>query len=467
MTIHSDADALHMEQIDMLHSVLDPLKDCGVLSDGAHEKINDHVNELLTTIGKMNGIRNEEEYWQAFQKLFGFAHESKKIVPMNAANLCPEPTLLLEAANLLRLEYNKNVAQQVRMGAGERVKQLEKAREALAKSLNVEQSSLAILRNASEGNNAINCGYRKWQPNDEVVLWTQNHPTNLGAWAMRGGRKDGQGKFRIVTVDFLRDATPAEVAEIVTDKMNKNTRFVSLSETANSTGFRIPKCAFEEIWEKAKEIDNCHVHIDGTMAWGASDLKDLPLEYCHSFVSSAHKWFLGPKETGILYMNPEKAANFMPSIFAYNYKIEIGDPLDLPENASRFELIGQRDDVNIITLLWTQMMWNRLAGNDFNPYTRVQALSKYLKDMLQESGWTKDFITPLDPLTSRGVVRVKALKERRVDTLYDYLYNNKNFNFNIAGSGDDKTFRLCPHIYNTKNDIGVAVRNMNEWKKST
>src|SRR5207245_1829993 len=94
---------------------------------------------------------------------------------------------------------------------------------------------------------------------------------------------------------------------------------------------------------------NCHVHIDGTMEWGARAV-DLSRPRCHSFVSSAHKWFLGPKETGILYMSPDKVQNFAPSIFAYDYKIEIGNWADMPKSALRFELLGQRDDVNIITL---------------------------------------------------------------------------------------------------------------------
>lgn len=53
-------------------------------------------------------------------------------------------------------------------------------------------------------------------------------------------------------------------------------------------------------------------------------------------------------------MRREKVENFAPNIFAYDYKIEVpGDWRQMPEDTLRFEMLGQRDDVDIIALYWT------------------------------------------------------------------------------------------------------------------
>lgn len=447
------------------HELLDPLMDGGILSKERSDGLSKDLAQFLTSV-RAEGMPTDETFWQQFQQLFDFAHCDPVITPMNAANLCPEPRILLEMANSLRLEYNRNVSQQMRTARGERVVQLERARKLLADGLKLgSQNDLAIVRNASEGNNAINCGYRRWlqttnpAERENAVLWVENHPTNLEAWRLRAewGRPANNPLFDIRLIRFESNASEEFISQAFTSQINARTRFVSFSETANSTGFRIPEGVIRNIWEYVRQVlPNCHVHIDGTMAWGARHV-DLSNPLCHSFVSSAHKWFLGPKETGILYMAPDKVHNFVPSIFAYDYKITVPDKWqDMPNNALRFEMIGQRDDVNIITLAWTQMMWDVLEER--KPDERVSELAQYLMQKLVESDW--ELITPQDPTRSWGVVRVKAEQGGRPKSLYDWLYDNMH----IAGSGNNETFRLCPHIYNTLADIDRAVEGMNTWR---
>jgi hypothetical protein len=143
------------------------------------------------------------------------------------------------------------------------------------------------------------------------------------------------------------------------------------------------------------------------------------------------------------------------------FGILIGEWTAMPQNALRFELLGQRDDVNIITLAWTQMMWNVLARR--SPYQRVSDLAQYLKAKLAEPRDRWPLITPKGPERSWGVVRVSAPQGTRTKSLYDWLYENKR----IAGSGNKETFRLCPHIYNTLEDVNRAVDGMNAWYGSS
>ena len=65
------------------------------------------------------------------------------------------------------------------------------------------------------------------------------------------------------------------------------------------SGMRLPaKFLSEKLHRKNQKVD---IHLDGARNWGAfkHDLKDIN---CDSYNGGSHKWFLGPKETGISYM---------------------------------------------------------------------------------------------------------------------------------------------------------------------
>ena len=462
-----------------LYRSLEAYVDAGLLDRDTCDAI---CTELARLFALINGNLSGEAFWTEFRNAFGFAQTSPVITPMNAANLCPEPSALINCANLLRIAYNTNVSQQMRMAGGQRVAEIVAARKAIADALGIANpESLALIRNSSEGNNAITSGFRKWSPpggaKDTVVVWSENHPTNLEAWRLRrdwhaGARLPDDAHprdsdpFKLIVVQFAADASNDQIAEAFIRKIDATTRFVSYSETSNGSGFRIPEKVMEAIWNHVHERGfDCHIHVDGTMSWGAQAL-NLSNHYCHSFVSSAHKWFLGPKETAILYVDPAHADRFQPAIFAYDYKIEIREWAPLPSSALRFEMLGQRDDVNLITLHATQAMWTLLAARR-QPFQRVVELATLLKQLLFDAGW--GLVTPRDPERSSGIVRILAPARAGSPSLYDWIYSEASqHRFAGSGGGPDpatQTFRLCPHIYNTHRDIQNVVTAMNAWRQ--
>lgn len=435
-----------------LHAV----RDDGLLSPAVSDQIQAILEDFYARVSlDLDG--RDEAYWQSFQALFGFAKVDvdRRVTPMNAANLCPEPTALLQASNLLRLEYNNNVAQQLRTGGKLRALQLEQTRRSLAALLKLPNANnLAVVRNASEGNNAINNGYRDWKKGDNVVLWDGNHPTNNVAWDLR--QRHAPTPFEIKRVSLLRTDTPDQIASKFIAVIDDHTRIVSYSLISNSNGIRIPDTAVWKIWKHALGKANCHVHVDGTMGWGAVRV-DLTAPPFHSFTSSAHKWFLGPKETAILYMAAKQAPNFVPNIYAYDYKIHIYDLKDIPANALRFELIGQRDDANLITLQWTAAMWQLLQAKQ--PEQRVTELADHLIGLLDRRDKRWVLVTPADAQQRAGVLWFAAPRGNRKQTLSDFIYEHHR----IAAAGNDALFRVCPHIYNTKDDLVRLVKGMNAW----
>ncbi|NEO34198.1 MAG: aminotransferase class V-fold PLP-dependent enzyme [Symploca sp. SIO3C6] len=451
--------------------LFEELRDAGVISK-------DVFNDLCDKLGRLlKKIDSTEINWSDIRDEWDFAHvpETERVIPMNAANLCPAPTEVVEAINTFRTEYNKNVSQQERTVAGALA--IQDARYAIAEELGLVEPlgdgepvpdvvDLAIVRNASEANNALNAGYSPWNPDglDNIVIWNENHPTNYDAWWLRGGRTANEegGLFEIRVVTLPENASSEEIETAFASQMNERTKFLTFTETSNVSGIRIPRSVISNLFKKANEL-SCHLHVDGAQTWGAQKVQ-LSLDEaadentflkCHSFSASSHKWFCGPKETGILYMDPSKAANFTPSIFAYDYKITIPKWNELPNSARRFELLGQRDDVNIVAMLVEQDFLTEIGQEVIEE--RIKYLATNLKTELQENDW--DLTTPLDENLSHGVVISKVPDKPGQPSLYDYLYDQHRIATSSSGG-----IRICPHIYNLEEDIDKVVSAMNTWR---
>ena len=56
-----------------------------------------------------------------------------------------------------------------------------------------------------------------------------------------------------------------------------------------------------------------YTHLDGAQTFGALAL-NLRETACDSYSASAHKWFMGPKEAGLLYIRQERIAAIWPMI---------------------------------------------------------------------------------------------------------------------------------------------------------
>ncbi|NET60434.1 MAG: aminotransferase class V-fold PLP-dependent enzyme [Symploca sp. SIO2E6] len=451
--------------------LFEQFKDAGVISKDVCNNLCDKIGGLLQQIEP----RTVED-WSTIRDKWDFAHvpEAERVIPMNAANLCPAPTEVVEAINTFRTEYNQNVSQQERTGAGALA--IQEARHAIAEELGLaapvdveapipDVVDLAIVRNASEANNALNAGYSQWNPDgqDNIVIWDQNHPTNYNAWWLRGGRtaSEGGGLFEIRVVTLPTEPSSEDIEEAFANEMNDRTKFLTFTETSNVSGIRIPRSVISNLFNTAIGY-GCHLHVDGAQTWGAQQVNlsseagaaDTFLK-CHSFSASSHKWFCGPKETGILYMQASKVVNFNPSIFAYDYKITIPEWDDLPASARRFELLGQRDDVNIVAMLIEQDFFTGIGQDVIE--ARIRELATRLKQKLNNYDW--DLTTPIDNNLSHGVVISKVPDKPGQPSLYDYLYDEHRIATSSSGG-----IRICPHIYNLEEDIDNLVSAMNQWR---
>src|SRR5262245_43958926 len=370
-----------------------------------------------------------EDYWQMVRRQFAF-DENK--VPMNAANMCPSPRIVAEQVAELTRDIDVDCSFQNRAKFAEL---LESSRRKVAQHLGVSADEIALVRNTSEANNTINNGLAL-KSGDEIVIWDQNHPTNNVAWDVRAAR---------FGLQVRRVTTPAEpmqseqLVKLFTDAFAPRSRVLALTHVSNVSGLRLP---IRELCEAAHRRD-IFVHIDGAQSWGALhvNLRELG---CDSYSASAHKWFVGPKEVGILYVRQDRIADIWPNVVAPGWGNQVQPEV---KGARKFESLGQRDDAALASIA---------TGVDFHSAigpARVEArmleLAGNLKSALKEAGI--DLITPLDPAHSAGVCVVRIPSAKR-EAIYNELYNKHG----IAGASTGG-LRLCPHIYNTREHIDRAV----------
>jgi len=371
-----------------------------------------------------------EDYWLMVRRQFAFREDK---VPMNAANMCPSPRIVAEQVTELTRDIDVDCSFQNRAKFAEL---LETSRRKVAQHLGVSSDEIALVRNTSEANNTINNGLAL-KAGDEVVLWDQNHPTNNVAWDVRAARYGLQVK-RVAT-----PAKPTDIDQIIkafTDVFTANTRVLALTHVSNVSGVRLP---VRQLCEAAQHR-GIFVHVDGAQSWGALHVNLRELN-CDSYSASAHKWLLGPKEVGILFVRHERIGEIWPNVVAPGWGNRVQPEVS---GARKFESLGQRDDAALVAIA-TAIDFHLAIGPD-RVEARMLDLANSLMGSLKEAGI--EVLTPLDSTHSAGVCVINVPLAKREE-----IYNKLYVEHGIAGASTGG-LRLCPHVYNTREHIERATR---------
>jgi isopenicillin-N epimerase len=370
----------------------------------------------------------DEAYWEAVQRRFPLGGT----IPLNAANLGPSPAAVTALAYAARHSIDSDPSFQNREAYERR---RETVRAGLAAFLGAAPDEIAMVRNTTEGNNIVAAGI-ELGPGDEVVLHEENHPSNSVAWDVRAARRG----FTVKRVGVTPRMSHGEMLTTFAAALTPRTRVLSFTDVSNTTGIRLP---VRELCAVARER-GIHVHIDGAQSFGVLEL-DLHALGCDSYSASCHKWFMGPKETGVLYVRAERAPAIWPGSVGLGWG---GDATPGPSAARRFETLGQRDDAAVEGIAVVLDLYREIGAAAVE--RRVLELAAWLKDELAAMPGAS-IITPRDAERSAGVVIV-AFEGRDTRQLYERLYSEHRISAAPTGG-----LRLCPHIYTVKHDLERTV----------
>jgi isopenicillin-N epimerase len=369
--------------------------------------------------------------WEAIRARFLLPRE---LSVMNAANLCPSPRHVLDTVQAGTERLDREPVPSVRnesFGAKEWV------RERLAAYLRATPEEILITRNTSESNNWISAGL-ELGAGDEVVIFSDNHPSNNAAWK---GRAERHGfTVREVAPPYPHPG-PGAYVEAFRRALTPATRVLAFTHFTNTAGDLLPAT---ELCALARERGVLSV-VDGAQSFGLLDV-DLSRMRPDFYSGSAHKWPCGPKEVGVLYVDREVHDRFWPPVIsAYPGRVGL---------SRTHEGMGQRDEA-AIRAFGEQLDFLMGIGRP-----EIEARSRALTDAVVEGLSALDGVqiwTPMDPALRVAVVSFQPgnLDPRRVLAALE----EDGVVAAMRGGSDRPGIRFSPHFYNSFEDVerGVAA----------
>jgi selenocysteine lyase/cysteine desulfurase len=186
----------------------------------------------------------------------------------------------------------------------------EKTRATAAKFLGCDLSEIVITTSTTNGMNAVAQGLQL-KVGDRILTTDQEHGGGLLCWKYLTKYYDAV----VDTVVIPRDEHNAEaIVERFKKAIGEKTKVVSVSHIFSSTGLRTP---IAEISALARSKGILCV-VDGAQAAGAIKVNVKELG-CHAYATSGHKWLMGPKGTGLLYLSKDAQTAIRPMQFEESY----------------------------------------------------------------------------------------------------------------------------------------------------
>ena len=195
-------------------------------------------------------------------------------------------------------------------GGGGKDPLAEKTRGIAAGFFGCDTSEIMITNSTTSGMNAVAQGLRL-KAGDHILITDQEHSGGLMCW-------NYLAKYCGAIVDKI-NIPPGEnnsvlVLQRIKENLRKETRLVSVSHVLSSTGLRMP---IAEISSLARDNGSLCI-VDGAQAAGAIEVNVKKLG-CHAYATSGHKWLMGPKGTGILYISKDARHLIRPMQFDESY----------------------------------------------------------------------------------------------------------------------------------------------------
>jgi isopenicillin-N epimerase len=372
-----------------------------------------------------------EAYWSKVRDQFLVPRE---VNFLNAANLCPTSLPAIEALDRNIRLYEANPSPDVRSELMARGR--ETSRRLLAEALRVTPEEIVITRNTTEGNNTVSSGL-DLKAGDEVVVWDDNHPSNLNAWRVKAARFG----FTVVPVPVPPSHPGAEgYVALFTKAFTARTRLVAVTHVSSNSGDLLPVA---DICTAARARGILSL-VDGAQAFGVLDL-DLAAMKPDFYTGSMHKWPCGPKEKGLLYINKAVHDRIHPSVVGV-YAGAVGISRTL-------ETHGQRDDASVAAVT-DALKFQESIGRAVIE-ARSRQLAQALMDGLRKLNGVKLWTDPAPARSAAIVIFQPGSLDLR--TLTTALAQNEKIVCTSRTGAYNPGLRFAPHFYNTMDEIDRAV----------
>ncbi|HRW28752.1 MAG TPA: aminotransferase class V-fold PLP-dependent enzyme [Emcibacteraceae bacterium] len=378
-------------------------------------------------------MTDNEAFWDKLREEFII---EQNLIMMNAANMTPTPKVVHDTVIEHTRDMERNCSFQNRAKYGDLTK---KSREFIAGFLGADADEIGFVRNTSEANNTVINGL-DLGPGDEVLIWDQNHPCNNVAWHQRAERFG----FKVVTVST--DETLKTIDDLLRpfkEAINANTKVLAFSHVSNVTGTTLPG---KEMTALA-HANGAKCLVDGAQTFGYMNI-DLHDMGCDFYTSSGQKWILGPREASFIYVKKSVQDELWPNL------VTVGWERAKENGAQKYESLGQRDDGRLWAL-GRAVEFHTMIGQD-----KIEARINYLTNLLSDNMKAK--IPNIKVLTEQADgfnsgIFVGLIPGTDAPKAAKTIYDKYRIAGNIGGREDVLRVRLCPHIYNSAEQMGLIA----------
>lgn len=276
------------------------------------------------------------------------------LIYLQTGSLGPTPRPVMERTIAAWRELELNP---VFYGYGPHEIAMDAVREKAAGFLGCRTEELVLTTSTTDGINSVAQGL-SLGAGDRILTTDQEHPGGRVAWdyvARRFG----------ATIDIVAIPPGENDSGAIVDRfarqITSRTRVLSFSHLLSSTGLRMPVAELSALARSR----GCLSVVDGAQAVGgiAVDVKALG---CHAYATSGHKWLLGPKGTGLLYLSEELGSAI--------------DPIALQSGRAAYSASSGVSNIPGVLGLAAAIEYHQAMGT-----TRIEAHNLRLRNMVYES----------------------------------------------------------------------------------
>ncbi len=318
-----------------------------------------------------------------------------------------------------------------------------------ARILGAEPAEVTLTSCATEGINIVVNGL-PLKRGDEVITTTHEHVGGILPWLARQ-KLDGIVLKPFEPSTKSREENLESIASLITNR----TKAISVSHVTTTTGQELP---VKEIAKLAKE-KGLWYFLDGAQVPGMKPLNVKEIG-CDFYAASGHKWLLGPKRTGLLYVRKELLDTVRP-IFVGAYS---DNGFDLMTGKIEFHPTAQRYEYGTYNV---PLMVGLGAAIDFlqtigmeNVWKRNQALSTRVYDGLSEIR-TVEILSPPEA-SDRGAMITFRMTNRKIDKVQAFLAEKYKLRTRFVGEANLNGLRISTHIYNNFEEVERLIKGVKE-----
>lgn len=388
----------------------------------------------VKSLPKLQDAMDETAYWKLVRKQFPLTYSKAYL---NNGTMGPSPYPVIDAVH----KYMSDADVMAHYGGWEQTTKK------LADFVGADEKEIALTTNVTQGINIV-CWGLKLKKGDEVIITNHEHAGNALPWLNRM-RLDG------IVIKILTPAsTAAETFDRIVKLYTSKTKVIAVPHVLCTQGQILPVKQICE-WGKSKGL---FVFIDGAHGPGMMQL-NLKEMGCDAYATCCHKWMLGPKGTGFLYVRKDMQEQVIPY-----YLLAGGDNGSWDLTTPTPILTGYADSAH---RYYGGTLSNALykgvdAAIDFihsigQPVIekRIHELATYVQQQLLNLPAKVEMLTPTEA-SSRGAVIAFKLKNMDFQEFYKKAAA-ENIIVRAVPENKVNCIRVSTHIYNNIEEIDRLI----------